>query len=150
MNGSNSAVIEHARSGKRYEIRDKALQSIARHASATSSEIAVNVLLAEGIEARLSEMNMIEAVRLAIRVASIQKRVSDLLKLGYIYELSHRVCQVTSYTASTYTVTDKGMEYLNNKGIATTRTQPAMPSVSPVINKSLGLAALKASRMHLS
>ena len=152
MSGSSSAIIEHARSGKRYEIRDKALQSIASNASATSCEVAVNILNAEGVQGQLPNMPLIEVVRIAVRVASIQKRVSDLLKLGYIHEDDHRVCKVTKYGASAYAVTEKGFEYLRAKGIKSVIKTPSsrIGNLPSLHDAAASTAALKSIRMKLS
>ena len=145
---SNSAIVEQARSGKRYEIRDKALVSISRQTSCTSSEIAMNVLAVEGVQS--SDLSILDVVRISVRVASIQKRVSDLLKLNYIRESSRRVCKVTNYSASVYVITQSGQQYLNKKGMAPKRPVVRTEKNDKGCSKSAGIAALRESKLLLS
>ena len=120
---SSSAIIEQSRSGKRYELRDQVLQAVAMFPDCTSHEVAIHVLKVRGMDRRLHSMVMIDLVRAAVVVASVQKRMTDLLKLNYVEVASRRECEVTSYASSVYVVSATGNDYLASKGHRRGRTR---------------------------
>ena len=162
---SSSAIVEQSRSGKRYKLRDQVLQSLAMFPDCTGHEVAIHVLKVRGLDKRLHSMVMIDLVRAAVVVASVQKRMTDLLKLNYVEVASRRECEVTSYTSSVYVVSATGNDYLASKGMRKGRTSQAIASPdvieSVVIDKSevntqtppnklTGRAALQAARANLA
>jgi len=117
-NGSASALVESgrgglARSGSKFDLRDKVLIGICACPGFTINEIAVEYY---------------DWYREPYKNAP--KRARDLLKLGYIEQLDNRECRFTKKSGHTYQITDKGREYLrvNNK-------LPAAPVVAKPVTK---------------
>lgn len=147
---SNSAIVEHARSGKRHETRDKALVAISRHAGSTSSEIAEYVLSGDG--QKCDGLAVIDIVRAGVRVASVQKRVSDLVKLGYIVESSKRKCRVTGHVVAVYEIAEAGRLYLQGAGVSVPRSRSAVDRAAApaeVKRSDVGRSALSGLRSSL-
>jgi hypothetical protein len=96
---SGSAVVEISRSKRRYEDLDALLKGFIDHPRSTAKEIAINVL---------GWSNE--------RYSNSPKRCHDLMARGYLELLDGRVCTHTGKVAHTYSITDKGLDYLRGKG----------------------------------
>lgn len=96
---SSSSVVEISRSKSRYIDQDTLLKAFIGCDYFTAKEVAVEVL-----DWRYEQY------------ANAPKRAFDLQKLGYLEELTGRVCRQTGKTAHTYRITDKGMKHLQDIG----------------------------------
>lgn len=156
---SSSAIIEQSRNGKRFELRDQVLQMVVMFPSCTGKEVAVHVLRIRGVESRLHSMDLIGLVRASVVVASVQKRLNDLVKLNYVVMSSRRECEITQYASSEYVISSAGSDYLSGKGIKQGRVAKAITSpdvidgeaikLSEPPSKSAGRSALSGLRSSL-
>lgn len=148
MSGSNQAIVEYGRSGHRQLLRDEVLIAFSNHPDVTGNELAVCMLKADGVIAKLQAFTVDDLVKVSVRVASIQKRVSDLAALAYIECIKPRECRISKHVVNVYRVSAKGREYLAKKGVVAARNmKQAMvnPAVSSKDVSRMRFADLKSA-----
>ena len=106
-NGSAKAIIDigrggRARKGSKYNHQDLLLRGFYDHPASTAKEIA-----AEVYDWKYE------------RYADAPKRAGDLAsqKLGYLLQLENRRCRRSGKEAHTFSLTDRGIEYLRKSGL---------------------------------
>jgi len=135
MSGSTSAIVEHGRSGARQMLRDQVLVAFSSNPDVTGNELAVCMLGADGVIAKLPSFGVDDLVKISMRVASIQKRVSDLASLDYIEVIEPRECRISKHVVNVYRVSAKGREYLARKGVVSRKAVKRESAVDKAVSR---------------